>query len=343
MKSLIHYGAVLLSFVAVCLPLRGQSFSVTDSSYTSAKLFDSTSGYTIAGMAADNLGNVYYIESSTSGFGNTKLYKRSALGGYTTPTLLYDLGDAVNGGFVVFASGKLYFGENTNGNIYSINSDGTGTVDLLGSAPLNYDAAFSGGRLFLSYDAGSFNSRVSRFDLIADGSGGLMLGNEDVIVNANGDNYGSFEYAGGELYYGGSGYLSIKGLYQFSASEVSGAIGSGQLTLDAAHEWGATTRTGVGGIAFGSGTDLWETGTFSTSLLRFDRFNSGVSTIGNATGNSGLGKLDFAANTLFLTVNDSITFQSAIFKVAVPEPTTAAALLGGALVLVWRRRGFFRG
>lgn len=342
MKALIHQGAALLCLLAASLPLRGQSLSVTAPGYEGAKLFDSTAGYTITGMAADGLGNVYYIETDTNFTGNTRLYKRSALNNYASPVELYNLGSVVTGAFVVFASGKLYFGENTSGNIYSINTDGT-NVDPLGTLPVNglgatYSAAFFGGNLFMSYDAGLYDNRVSRFDLVADGSGGLMLANENVIVNADGDYNGVFEYAGGDLYYGASGFNTVEGLYQFSAAEVAGAITSGELLLDVEHEWGATTRQGVGGIAFGDGTDLWESGTFSSNLLLFDRFNGGVSTIGSAAVNSTLSHLDFAASTLFVNVIDYTAGRSAIYTVGVPEPSSALVLLAGSLLFARRRR-----
>ncbi|MEQ1860640.1 MAG: PEP-CTERM sorting domain-containing protein [Chthoniobacteraceae bacterium] len=167
-----------------------------------------------------------------------------------------------------------------------------------------------------------------------------MLGSDDTIVNADGDYNGVFEYSGGELYYGASGYNPVKGLYRFTSSEVTGAIGAGELVLDVDHKFGATTTNHVGALAFGNGTDLWKDDPFSTNLLLFDRSNGGVSTIGTAGSGSTLGQLDFAANSLFVNVTDFNTSRSSIFKVSVPEPSTAAILFAGLALFLRRRRPF---
>lgn len=333
MNSFLRRGAVLLSFLAACVCAHAQSFSVTAPGYTGTKLFDSTAGYTITGMASDAAGNLYYLETDTTGFsGHTKLYKRSGLG-YATITELYNFQDFVDGSFVAFTNGKVYFGENSTGTIYSINPSG-GIVDTVGTVSSHYDVTVFNNQLFVSHSVGSANL-ISSFALVGDGggSGGEMLGTEQIILTANNDTFGVFAYAGDQLFYGASGYDTTKGLYRFFSSEVT----AGGLTLDESHKWGATTTMDVGGLAFGSGNDVWKTGNFSPELKLFSFFNEGVSTIGSATGGDFLRQIDFSANSLFVNVTAG-TFRSAIFTVTVPEPSSALAFLAGGLVLTRRRR-----
>jgi hypothetical protein len=343
MIVLFRLRVALAVLLAACASVRGQSFSVTVPNYVGTKLFDSAAGTLITGMAADAVGNVYYIQTDVAGFGDTFLYKRSAMDSYANPTPLCNLGFRVGGAFVVCSGSTVYFGDNTEGNIYSINNDGSGFDPLGTIASAKSDAKFVNGHLFITYDGGNSNTLLSRFDLIADGAGGKVLANENVIVNAARDPSGVFEYAGAELYYGASGYDISKGIYKFSQAEVDGAITAGELTLQANHKFGTTTTNSVGALAFGGGVDLWKDDPFSTDLRLFSRFNGGVSVIGSAGLNSTLGQLDFGGESLgpgalFMNVSDNVNYRSAIYRLAVPEPSSALMLLAGSLVLARRRR-----
>src|SRR3954470_572990 len=72
MKKLIHLGAAL---AALCASLDAQSLTVTAPGYSGVKLFDSTPGHTITGLAADTNGDVYYLETDGSFSANTQLFK----------------------------------------------------------------------------------------------------------------------------------------------------------------------------------------------------------------------------------------------------------------------------
>lgn len=343
MIFLTRLRVFVLFLVAACASVQGQTFSVTAPNYVGTKLFNSVAGTLITGMAADAVGNVYYLQTDVTGFGDTFLYKRSAIDNYANPAALYNLGPQVSGAFVICSGSTVYFGDNTNGNICSISTSGT-LFDSLGTmTSMMWDANVANGHLYVTYDGGNSNALLSQFDLIADGAGGKMLANENVIVNASRDSYSAFEYEGAALYYGASGYDTSKGIYQFSQTEVNGAIAAGELTLQADHKFGTTTTMHVGALAFGSGLDLWKDDPFSTDLLLFSRFNGGVSTIGSAGANSTLGQLDFGAESLgpgalFMNVSDITNSRSAIYRVAIPEPSCALTLLAGAILLARRRR-----
>lgn len=337
MKFPFRRSAVLLSLFVLAVCARAQTLTVTEPGYTTKKLFDSTANYVITGMASDGMGNVYYIETHAFGTQQTRLLKRSGLD-YGTVTELYNFGDAVGGSFVVFSNGKLYFGESTNGNIYSINTNGTG-FDPLGVISSSYDATVYDGNLFVLYSQNfGSDSRISSFSLINDGSGGKMLGTEDIILNSTGDYMGSFEYAGGDLYYGASGFGTRHGLYKFTDDELNGA--AGPLTPDAEHLWGATTTDYVSGLALNGDVHLWKTGNPDTDLFRFSVFNTGADTIGEATGNYSLGQLDFINNALYLNLTDfnPSAPRSAVYMLAVPEPSSVLVLLAGGLIFTRRRR-----
>jgi len=335
MKFSFRKNAVALLFPFVlCLCARAQSLTVTDPEYTSRKLFDSTANHVITGMASDGMGNVYYIETHMGGTQPTRLYKRSGID-YGTVTELYDFdGNSGEGSFLVFSNGKLYFGESINGNIYSINTNGTG-LDPLGVIASSYDASVYNGNLFVLHGQNfDSDSRLSSFSLVDDGSGGKMLGAEDIILNATGDYRGSFEYAGGDLYYGASGYGTKRGLYKFEASE----LGGGPLTPDAEHLWGAMTTNHVSGLALDGDVHLWKTGNPGTDLVRFSVFNTGADPIGEVTGSYSLGQLDFVNNALYLNLTDVNAGRSAVYTLAVPEPSSMLALLAGGLIFTRRRR-----
>ena len=140
---------ITAAFFAVTSALFAQTLNVTAPGYSRTKLFDSTAGFTISGMGADSSGSIYYLETDGSFAASTKLYKRTAAGGYATATPLFNYGSALFGSFVTVQSGKVYFGENSANTIRSVNLDGTSPA-LIGTVVGNFDLAFSGGSAFVS-------------------------------------------------------------------------------------------------------------------------------------------------------------------------------------------------
>ena len=218
------------AFTAASTALFAQTLSITAPGYSGGKLFDATPGFTITGLAAAPGGDVFYIETDSAFTAPSKLYRRSAGDGYAAATPLFDFGSAVFGSFVRWDGGRVFFGESSTGAVRLMNSDLS--IDALGSVSGNYDAAFSGGSLFLSHNAGGFTpqNKVSRFDLLPDGGGGLMLGAADTIVDTPNDYSGPIEFdaAGnlpGNLFYGGSGFFARPDLHRFTVAEVAAAFG----------------------------------------------------------------------------------------------------------------------
>ena len=60
MKKLILIGAAI---VALHASLDAQTLNITAPGFSGTKLFDSTAGFTITGLAADASGDVYYLKS----------------------------------------------------------------------------------------------------------------------------------------------------------------------------------------------------------------------------------------------------------------------------------------
>ena len=333
MKKVILCGAALLAASPVLL---AQSLTITAPGYSTAKLFDATAGFTIAGLAASPNGDVFYIESDSS-FSTpaaSKLYRRSAGDGYASATTLFDFGSAVFGSFVLWDSGKVYFGENSTGVIRAVNTDLS--IDLLGTVAGNYDAVFSGGSLFLSHNPGGFTplNKVSRFTLDPDGGGGLALSAADLILDTPNDYSGPIDFdAAGNLFYGGSGSFGRTDLHRYSAAEVAGAFGAGTtLTLDAPHLYLA--NGGNAYLAF-DGAALWQSA--FTSLNRIDVTTPVSAEIGTST--DSIGHLDEVGGTLYVNITKASFDGSAVYAV-VPEPTSTLLLaLGLASFTIRRRRG----
>ena len=333
MKKLILIGAAI---VALHASLDAQTLNITAPGFSGTKLFDSTAGFTITGLAADAGGDVYYLETDSAFAANTRLYKRTAASGYAAPAApLYDLGSPVFGSFVTVGGGKVFFGESSANTIYAINPDGS-AADVLGTVPNNFDASFYGASLFISHNIETNflnppKNRVSKFDLLVSGSN-LALGPADMIVDAVNDYSGPVEIdAGGALFYGASGANGIVGLYRFGADEVAGAFGPATLGLDAAHRLVAGSSNAY--LAAGDGSTLWQDD--YTTLSGIDT-TTGASTPIGATPNS-LGQLDFANGELFASVTKFSTNRSSVYAV-VPEPAAASLLAAGIGIGALRRR-----
>ncbi len=329
MKKLLLASAV---FIAASSALFAQSLSITDPGYAGFKLFDANPGFTITGMGAAPGGDIFYIETDSSFSASSKLYSRSLGDAYTAATLRFDFGTFVFGSFVVWENGKVFFAESSTGAIRALNADFS--IDPLGSVAGNYDVAFSGGALFLSHNPGgsAAQNKVSRFDLVPDGGGGLMLGAADLIIDTPDDYSGPLEFdASGNLFYGGSGSFAHPDLHRFSAAEVAAAVGAGSTqALDAPHLYLAN---GVNAYLSSDGADaLWQTNFGSLNLIGANTPTTAV--IGTTTGS--IGHLDRVGSELFVAVTNSSFDRSSVYAV-VPEPASGLLLLLGFSGLCQRR------
>jgi hypothetical protein len=334
MNSLLRLSAATAAAVITASALQAQTLNITAPGYSGFKLFDSTPGFTITGMGIGPAGEIFYIESDSAFTLNARLFKRSPLDGYASATPLFDFGSAIFGSFVAFNGGRVFFGESSTGVIRSINPDGTG-VDPLGSVAGNFDVAFTGGSLYLSHNPGGFTAqaKVSKFDLTADGGGGLMLTPADLIIDTPTDYSGPVEFGpGGALFYGGSGSFGMPNLFRFNAGEVAAANGAGPtLTLDAPHLFLANGANAA--LAFDGVDGLWHTNFGTLDVIDTD---TSVSTPVGTTSDS-IGPLDFTAGILFANVTKSSFDRSSVFAV-VPEPSCATLALVGLTALGTRRR-----
>ena len=319
---------------AAASALFAQSLSINAPGYSGGKLFDASPGFTITGLAAAPGGDVFYIETDSAFNATSKLYRRSAGDGYAVATTLFDFGSSVFGSFVRWDSGRVFFGESSTGAVRLMRPDLS--IDALGSVAGNYDAALAGGSLFLSHNAGGFSpqNKVSRYDLVPDGGGGLALGAADTIVDTPDDYSGPIVFSpAGDLFYGGSGFFARPNLYRFTAAEVAAATGAGPtLGLDAPHQFFANGTNAY--LALADIGTLWHTD-FGT----LDRIDLGAVTSAPIASSPdfGIGQLDVADGTLFAAVTNSSFDHSAVFWV-VPEPSSALLLVLGLAALTPRRR-----
>lgn len=325
MKKLTIIAAALASFTSA---LFAQTLTVTASGFSGAKLFNSTPGFTITGMGADSSGNVYYLETDGGFVASTKLYKRTAAGGYATATSLFNYGSALFGSFVVVQGSKLYFGESSSNTIRSVNLDGTSPA-LIGTVVNNYDLAFSGGTAFVSANPDTTfanpQNKVSKLD--------LATGATQVVLNATPDFSGPVEFdASGNLIYGVA-KSTIGGIYRYSAAAVAAALSTSTPIVLTPPTGRVIANGGNQYLAYAGGTSLWQDD-FS-ALTRYD-LGTGVGTaIGTTTDT--LGNLDYAGTTLYASVTNFTTNNSAVFAV-VPEPSSAVLLAFGMLAFTRRRR-----
>ncbi|MCE9608659.1 MAG: hypothetical protein K8R23_00365 [Chthoniobacter sp.] len=331
MKKTILLSAYLLTAASA---LFAQTLTVSAPGYSVTKLFDASPGFVIGGLAVAPGGDIYYIESDSDFTAPSRLCRRSPGDGYTAAMDLFNFGASIFGSFVRWENGKVFFGENSSGAIRVLNPNLT--IDPLGTVPGNYDMSFAGGRLYLSHNPGGFSPRnkVSRFDLLPDGGGGLMLGTADLILDTPSDYSGPLIFdATGQLFYGGSGAFGQPDLYRFSAAEVQAADGAGPTQpLDLPHRFLA--NGGNAYLAYDGAQALWQSN-FGT-LARIDLTVPGSSAIA-VSPDFGIGQLEFVDGTLFVAVTNASYTQAAIYAV-VPEPSVAALWALGFAVLTRRRR-----
>ena len=315
-------------FCAASTALFAQTLNVTAPGYSGTKLFDSTAGFTITGMASDASGDIYYIETDGVGSAGTVLYKRTAVSGYAGAAPLFSYGSFVYGAFVSVEGGKVYFGESSTGSIRSVNLDGSSPV-LIGTVAGNFDMAFSASGAFVSANPDTTfvnpQNRVVRLD--------LGTGVTDLILDATPDYSGPIEFddSGAMIYGVANG--AIGGIYRYAAAQVAGAIGASSFTLSP-----PTNRIAPAGgnqyLAHAGGDTLWQVD-FDTLRL-FDTASGTAATIA-ATPHT-MGHLDAEGGVLFANVtNFGATKRSAVFAV-VPEPSSALLLVLGSLAFIRRRK-----
>ena len=329
MKKLLITTAV---FTAASTALFAQSLSITASGYSGGKLFDATPGYLIEGLAAAPGGEVFYIERDSARVAPSKLYRRSAGDGYAPTLPLFVFNSAVYGSFVRWDGGRVFFGESSTGAVRMLNPDLS--IDALGSVAGNYDAVISGGTIFLSHNAGGFSpqNKVSRFDLLPHGGGGLILGAAATVVDTPDDYSGPIVFIpGGDLFYGGSGIYARTNLFRFAADEVAAALGAGPtLALDG-HQFLADGTNAY--LALAGATALWHTDFGTLNLIDIGTATSAP--VGSSTGS--IGQLDVDGPVLYASVTNGSFNHSAVFWV-VPEPSSALLLMFGLAALTPRRR-----
>ena len=315
----------------LCVPARAQSLTITAPGYSGYDLFGASPGYVVGGVATDG-NRIWYIENDAVFGGNlpTKLWSRSFDGISAGPaTLAHDFQTSLAGSFLTLQGGTLYFGENSQGGIYAINPT-TFAVDPLGTVAGNYDATlFGGSALLISHYSGTGN-KISRFTLEPDGGSGFALSAPDVILDTGTEFSGPLEPVSSVMVYGSAS----TGLYRYFLTEIAGAIGPTQLSLDANHRLfnnGANSY-----LAPAGGNFVWRDSFASNELQRIDSTSGSVSVIG--TSDATLGNLDAAGSTLIVVATQyGATTTSHVFAV-VPEPCTTGTALVALAILALRRR-----
>lgn len=337
MKSLLRLAAAGAVVAAITSTTHAQSLNITNPGFSTTKLFDSTPNFTITGLAVSAAGDVFYIETHAGFTLNARLLKRSALDGYATATPLFDFNGPIFGSFVGLNGGKVFFGESSTGVIRSINPDGTG-VDTLGTVGGNYDVAFAGGSLYLSHNPGGVNpkSKISKFDLVPDGTGGLMFASSKVAIDTPADFTGPVELGpGGDFFYGGTGSFGMQNLFRFGASEIAAAVAETGpvLNLDAPHLFLANGSNAY--LAFDGEDGLWHSNFGALDVIDTDTAES--TPVATAAGFDSIGQLEYVDGTIFANVTVSSFDRSAVYAV-VPEPSSALLALAGLAVIGMRRR-----
>ena len=322
MKKLFVISALL---IAAATSATAQTLQIAAPDFAHSKLFDSTAGFVISGLGADDDGNVYYLESDARfpAQAETILYKRSRADGYGSATPLFNYGAPLFGAFVVAAGESIYFAESSSGSIRRITRDGA-AVTLLGTVAGIYDLAFLGSDAFVSANPQTDfgqppENKVFRFD--------ISTGQTDAVLDTGGDYSGPLEFdTQGRLLYGGSGVAAIRDLHAFSSGEIAGAIGPSELALaPPSHRLIENGRNVF--LAHSVGLGLWKDDFSTLTLHDLDRVESRTV----ATTPDSLGQLDAVAGSLFVNVTSFGAGRSSVYSVvAVPEPSSA--LLGMAAV-----------
>lgn len=191
-------------------------------------------GYTVSSVLSvgpsDFLGGMDYLSGGDLiYFDGTEVQRYS--GGTSTP--LFNPPGTVFGSLVkVVGSSTIYLGESTNMAIYQVAAGGGGTQ--VATVNKSYDLENYGGELYVAYNPnsspppGGADARVARITL----PGGSL----DTIIGDTDGYSGPLTFdADGNLYYCmpnlSLGQPGVEGLYFFTRTQVTGALGSGELDL----------------------------------------------------------------------------------------------------------------
>jgi len=212
---------------------------------------------------------------------------------------LYSFKDSVYGSFVKVRGSTIYFGESSNGNIWSMGLGGSNPT-MIGTLGNNYDLEFNSlGQAFVSANPDWAGQKVFFFD----GAG------DEVITGLSGYSGPLAFDAQDDLLYGTAYATGGDSILSFDKAEVAGAIGSGSLTqadgqvLASVDPLADMEIDALGNMFFTSGGALYRllsgstsAGTFATSqytltTLRWNASDSSVSALlggvmdgGNAVG-----------------------------------------------------------
>lgn len=330
MKKL-HLLAALLAALLSAPGAGAQILTVSNLAYAATPLFASSTDYIISGIASDNAGRIFYLESDGAFPPSlpTRLWQRPVTGGTAGPAqLLHDFGAALSGNFLTYSSGVVYGGEFSTGGLFAIDPSGA-NYDPLAIVQSNYDGTFSNGSFHVSHVVNGSN-RVSKFELLPDPPNGRMLSPGERILETNGEFSGPLDFTGaGDLLYASA----ARGLYRYSAAEVAtAAAGPIDLQLDPQHLIIADVNFGY--LTSVVGDVVW--GTSFTALERVDTAGRTKSEV--ATSNATIGHLDVSGETLYVNVTDFGTRRSVVYAV-VPEPGLSAFLIGALAFgsARWRR------
>ncbi len=315
MKITIVAGFVLAFTIA---PTFAQSLA---SGLPTTELFRTSPGESITGVEVDGTSLYYLLQRNTA---STQLVRRSALDGYTSPTVLFDYGSGAYGSFVKEFGGKLYFAESSAGSLrtYDLGTNAVSTLATVGGA---YDIDFSGGFGWVSANPGYAGNQIFKLDL----SSGVTT---SVLTST--DYSGPLAFGGTSLYYGSTSYAATTGTYRYTLGEING----GGLSLDAGHLWEPNGGSAYFEILEAQPNVLARTNFSQITVQDFITPGAGVTI---ATSPNVIGNMASDSAGLIVAVTDyklapSTDDQSAVFRV-VPEPGTAS-LLGLAVGLIGFRR-----
>ncbi|HUV05229.1 MAG TPA: hypothetical protein VMX94_08990 [Armatimonadota bacterium] len=245
---------------------------------------------------------------------------------------LYSFKDSVYGSFVKVRDSTIYFGESSNGAIWSMGLDGSNPA-MMGTLGNNYDLEFNSlGQAFVSANPGWAGQKLFFFDGAGDEvvtglsgySGPLAFDAQDNLL------YETAYAAGGDS------------ILRFDEAEVAGAIGSGSLTqadgqvLASVNPPADMEMDALGNVFFTSGGVLYRLLNGSTAATAFASSECTLTTL----------RCNPSDNSFSMLVGGATDGGNAVGVIStivpVPEPCSlicfATGLISLAGTCVMRRR-----